>query len=216
MTLLDNTQYIKESKLHHQIPEELPNSSAGFVDWSQYFGNSHPVELEIGTGRTHYLFERASIAPDRNLIGIEWKAKWVTQAQKKIAREGIQNVYIMHANAWVMAPKLLDPESIVNVTFHFPDPWWKKRHHKRRILNDEFTNIIVSKLKPGGTIFVQSDVKPLAEEYLGVLDNHPKLINKAGSGKFYPDNPMHAQSHREKKVIENGLPVYRMLFEKVD
>lgn len=215
MTLIDNSQYIKESKLHQEVPADLPKSKDGFVDWPTYFQNEHPLELEIGTGRTHYLFERAAVdGGKRNLIGIEWKAKWVTQAQKKIERENIANVYVMHANAWIMAPKLCGPQSLDNVTFHFPDPWWKKRHHKRRILNDEFTDIIVSRLKTSGTIYVQSDVQPLAEEYLEVLKNHPGIRNLAESGGFYPHNPMNAKSHREKKVDENGLPVYRIYFQK--
>jgi len=225
MTLLDNSQYIKdlnkESKLALDIPSELPKIKAKskiqeeFVDWAQYFNNNNPIELEIGTGRTHYLFERAQVKPEHNLVGIEWKERWVKQALAKIARENIKNTYIIHANAWVLTPKLFADNSLSNVTFHFPDPWWKKRHHKRRIINDEFTNTIVQKLKKGGTILVQSDVSSLLEEYLEVLENNKSLKNLAGPNNLYPKNPMNAKSHREKKVEADGLPVFRAFFEKI-
>lgn len=215
MTLLDNSPYIKESKLVHSIPKDLPLQKSGFVDWETYFGNSNPVELEIGTGRTHYLFERADRNPDHNMVGIEWKLRWVAQANRKIAREGIKNVYAIHANAWVMTAKMFAPQSLENVSIQFPDPWWKKRHQKRRVINDEFTDILVDRLKPNGTFFIQSDVKTLLEGYMEILEKHSNLENLAGVGLLYPENPMNAQSHREKKVLEGGLPVYRAFFKKI-
>ena len=139
MTILDNSQHLKdlnkESKLALDIPSELPKVKKDFqefVNWESYFGNSNPIELEIGTGRTHYLFERAEVMPNHNLVGIQWKERWVKQANAKIKRENIKNVYALHANAWVMTPKLFEDESLSNVTFHFPDPWWKKKHHKQK------------------------------------------------------------------------------------
>lgn len=167
------------------------------------------MELEIGMGRSHYLFERALAMPDRQIIGIEWKARWVTQALAKKEREHITNVCAIHGNAWLLVPDMFEPESLDQITVNFPDPWWKTRHHKRRVLSESFIDILVSKLKAGGVIFLQSDVSMLFDEYFARLKEHPLL-----TAELLDHNPMNARSHREKKCEENGVAIYRGLFKK--
>jgi tRNA (guanine-N7-)-methyltransferase len=196
-------------------PFFLSGLFVGPPDWRVLFGNEHPIELEIGMGRSHFLFERAGAAPERNHVGIEWKGRWVKQANLKIAREKTPNVWAIHGNAWILAPSFFGPDSLSNITLNFPDPWWKKKHHKRRIVNDAFVEVLASRLKEGGTFFLQSDVYSLFEEYLERLEANPNLQNINGPKGMCATNPMNARSHREKKCIEVGIPVYRALLVKV-
>ncbi|MBL4817711.1 MAG: tRNA (guanosine(46)-N7)-methyltransferase TrmB [Deltaproteobacteria bacterium] len=160
-----------------------------------------PIELEIGMGRAHFLFERAAVVPEHQIVGIEYKARWVSQAFKKQIRESIYNVTPIHGDAWEVVPKLFSPESLDAIFLNFPDPWWKRRHHKRRILNNQFLEILVACMKPGAQFFFQSDVCELFEIYRDLLKSRLKEIP-------CEKNPIGARSHREKKCESLGLPVY--------
>ncbi|MEI6805789.1 MAG: tRNA (guanosine(46)-N7)-methyltransferase TrmB [Myxococcaceae bacterium] len=166
-----------------------------------------PIELEIGMGRAHFLFERAAIVPDHQIVGIEYKVRWVEQAIKKQNREQIYNVTPIHGNAWEVVPELFAPESLSLIILNFPDPWWKKRHKKRRVLNEQFLELLVSLMKPRGQFFFQSDVLELFEVYSELLESKLSKLP-------CDSNPLFAKSHREKKCEEAGLPIYRMLLEK--
>ncbi|MES2503866.1 MAG: tRNA (guanosine(46)-N7)-methyltransferase TrmB [Myxococcota bacterium] len=166
-----------------------------------------PIELEIGMGRAHFLFERAQAEPEHQIVGIEYKAQWVTQALKKQHREQIYNVTPIHGNAWDIVPKLFGPESLDLIIVNFPDPWWKRRHHKRRVLNDKFMKILLPMMKPGARFFFQSDVKELFDVYDQLLSAY---LTKVPCDV----NPLGAKSHREKKCEESGLPIYRTLLYK--
>lgn len=166
-----------------------------------------PIELEIGMGRAHFLFERAAVVPGHQIVGIEYKARWVEQAIRKQNREEIYNVTPIHGNVWEVVPQLFSPESLDLIILNFPDPWWKKRHKKRRVLNETFLDLLVTLMKPGAQFFFQSDVLELFECYVELLGLKLKTLP-------CPNNPTGAQSHREKKCEEYGLPIYRALFEK--
>ena len=184
-------------------------------DWQSYFCNKNALELEIGIGRAHYIFERALKNPKINIIGVEYKKRWIEQANRKIARENISNVCVIHGNAWILIPNIFKNESLITITLNFPDPWWKRRHHKRRIINKKFINLLVSKLSLNGSFLLQSDVKEIFNKYLAELESNINLFNikKNRESKFFP-NPMNAQSHREKKCIKLGISIYRALLIK--
>lgn len=186
--------------------ENLPQN----VDLS-LFSNNRPKELELGMGRAYFLFERAKAVVDIDVIGIEWKVQWVRQACIKKEREQIANAYPVYGNAWVLVPAIPDG-SLSAVMLNFPDPWWKKRHHKRRILNERFLDMLVQKMQPGALFYLQTDVTELFEIYLDLLKSHSRL--KEVSQEENPvDNPMQARSHRERKCIENGVPFYRVILK---
>ena len=120
------------------LPPITPSLMPASIDFSTFFNNNNPLELEIGTGRPHFLFARAAFKKDHNIIGIEWKRSWVLQANKKILREKITNVLPLHGNAWTLAPLIFEDNSLSNIVVNFPDPWWKDKHRKRRVLNEIF------------------------------------------------------------------------------
>jgi tRNA (guanine-N7-)-methyltransferase len=199
-----------------QVPTSLsPFSRIPILKpWIELFGNSHPMELELGMGRAYYLFERARAAPNHNIVGIEYKETFVKQATAKKQREQLQNLHAILGHAWVLVPSLFENESLSNITLNFPDPWWKQRHHKRRIINSEFLDVLVSKLQKGGTLFLQTDVSALFEVYLELFKAHPALDSTMHTQGLLLENHMQAQSHREKKCLELEIPIYRALVIK--
>lgn len=197
-----------------RFPEVLPTLLPGPPSWPTVFGRELPLEVELGCGRPHFLFERAAEAPERGIVGIEWKARWVTKANKKRRREDIDNVCAIHGNAWLLFGALFPPASLEAVYLNFPDPWWKSKHRKRRIINDTFLDQVASRLKPGAMFLVQTDVASLLEEILERAEACAALENPYGRGRLCSEKPVGARSHREKKCVAEGVPVFRGLLRR--
>jgi len=197
------------------VPLVLPTHFPGPVSWPTVFGTDRPLELELGFGRPHFLLERAAEAPDRNIVGIEWKGRWSRQANARRHRLGLDNVCAIHGNAWILTGGLFRRGELDAAYLNFPDPWWKSKHRKRRIMNDAFARLLADRLRPGGTILVQTDVASLLEQILEALESTPLLRNTAGAGRLCPRKPTRARSHREKKCVGDGVPVFRALLERV-
>jgi tRNA (guanine-N7-)-methyltransferase len=195
------------------LPNILPTIFPGPPSWTTVFGASRPLEVELGFGRPHFLFERAAERPEIDIVGIEWKARFVEMARARIAREQIANVVPLHGNAWLLFGALFAPSSVDGVTLNFPDPWWKAKHEKRRIINDTFAQLLYGRLKPGGFVFVQTDVASLLERMLEALES-AAFVNESGALRLVTKKPMRARSHREKKCVEQGIPVFRALLRK--
>lgn len=190
-----------------QLPQLLPFS----IPWAEYFGNDNPLDLEIGCGRTHFFFDRAHNFPNRNIIGFEWKYEFMEQGQRRIVREGLKNAALFHGNAWLLTPLLIGPQSLDQVMINFPDPWWKERHKKRLLLNDVFVGVIKSRLKPSGTLLIQTDVAELFHYYQQLLNSHGFTKDSSRSEQAIIAATQ-AQTHREKKCLAQGLPIYRGIF----
>ncbi len=194
-----------------KLPLIRPSLFPAPPQWEHHFGNSNPLELEIGFGRPHFFLERANVRPEHNIVGIEWKRRHVAVAQKKSPQNGCA----LHGNAWWLTGGLFPTESLNNIFINFPDPWWKKKHQKRRIVSDVFAELLISRLKKGGNLFIQSDVASLLEGYMEAFEPFCELRNKAGKHRLFPLNPCGARSHREKKCVSQGIPIFRALFEKI-
>lgn len=194
------------------LPTLLPHN----VQWSKLFGNNNPVDLEIGCGRTHFLFERAQNFSERNIVGIEWKYEFMAQAQRRIKREGIKNALAFHGNAWMLVALLFAPSTISHVVVNFPDPWWKDRHKKRLVLNNIFLKALHERMKPESFILLQTDVEELFEFYKNLVTQSGFFVldTKINSGEL--EDLTRAQTHREKKCMSQGLRIFRALFRRLD
>jgi tRNA (guanine-N7-)-methyltransferase len=197
-----------------RFPKVLPTIFPGPPSWTTVFGREAPLEVELGFGRPHFLFERAHEAPDVDVVGIEWKARWVERANARRRREGLANVCAIHGNAWLLFGALFAPGSLAAVYLNCPDPWWKARHRKRRIVNDAFMPLIADRLRPGGHLLVQTDVASLLEEILEHAQAVPSLDNPFGPGRLCTKKPTAARSHREKRCVADGVPVFRGLLRR--
>ena len=100
------------------------------------------------------------------------------------------------------------------IYLNFPDPWWKSKHRKRRIINPTFANLLASRLETSGALLIQTDVASLLEQMLESLEQHPDLENRYGPGRLCPNKPTSASSHREKKCRSEGIPIFRALLIK--
>jgi tRNA (guanine-N7-)-methyltransferase len=176
-----------------------------------------PIELEIGGGRGAFHFERLAAAPDACVLGLEIRKKWATIVDRKLHTLGLQARGRCFAEDARLALPRLQPSSRLRAVFlHFPDPWWKKRHEKRLVLGDVVQDEIERLLVPGGELFVQTDVDHRAEQYRAFLDARAALVahgDRPGDPSLV-ENPYGARSPREKRAIQDGLPIHRLRYAK--
>ncbi len=173
----------------------------------------HPVELELGPGRGGFVFERLAADPTAFLLGLEIRRKWATIVDRRLgASEHAARARVFAEDARVALPRFVDA-SVARVFVHFPDPWWKKRHHKRLLLGDTVLGELVRVLSPGGELFIQTDVEERALRYEALCLATPGLV-PAPSGPRVLDNPYGAKSPREHRADADGLPIFRLLFRK--
>ena len=175
------------------------------------------IELEVGPGRGGFILERAASAPDAGLVGLEVRRKWATIVDARLAKHGLASrARVFAEDAKLALPRLRPDASVRRVFVHFPDPWWKKRHHKRLVMGDLLLDEISRLLEPGGELFVQTDVEERAEEYEALLRVDARFEpagDVAGSARLL-ENPYLARSHRERRAIADGLPIHRIRFAK--
>ena len=146
------------------------------------FGRTAPLGLEIGFGMGHALLAWAQQAPDWNLVGIEVYQPGIGALLLGIERLELCNLRVVEAPAESALRTLFLPENLDEVRVFFPDPWPKKRHHKRRLVQPEFVTLLAARLKPGARLRLATDWEPYAEWMRSVLDANPLLVNAAVGG----------------------------------
>ena len=176
-----------------------------------------PFEIEIGPGRGGFLFERAAVAPDARLLGLEIRLKWAHIVDERLKKAGLGGrVRVLAEDAGLALPRLGPDASVRAVFLHFPDPWWKKRHEKRLVMKDGLLESIHRLLEPGGIFYIQTDVEERAAQYADRVASHPGFL-PAGDSPASPvvaDNPFGARSPREHRAIADGLPVFRLRWQR--
>lgn len=181
----------------------------GPVDLDALVPGVGPIELDIGFGRGTSVFRRMSAAPDARLLALEIKAKWAFKVHERVQRVGLGDRVLVWACDARETLARCGPDGIVSRAFvHFPDPWWKKRHTKRRVLGDDFLATLARLMRPGGELFVQTDVEDRHALYLDFVRASPdfELVDAA-----LDHNPFGSVSNRELRAIEDGLPIHRLL-----
>jgi tRNA (guanine-N7-)-methyltransferase len=170
---------------------------------------SAPIELEIGPGRGGFMVERLAADPNVRMLGLEVRRKWATLVDQKLASLGhAARARVLAEDAKLALPRF--PAACIAVAFvHFPDPWWKKRHHKRLVLGGGLLAELARVIVPGGEVFVQTDVAERAERYEALFALHAAFVPYLGSARR-DDNPFGARSPRERRAITDGLPIHRL------
>ena len=186
----------------------------GRLDRQACFGREAPLEVDVGCGAGGFLFARAREEPDTDFVGLEIRRPLVDRAMERRRRENVPNVLFLYANAHTNLGDLATPGVIRRFTVHFPDPCFKKRHRKRRILQPTMVREMARLLPPGGEVFAQSDVLPLAEEMFDFLKAETAFESRLAED-LRGANPFHARTEWEKQHQREDEPVYRMLFMKV-
>ena len=174
------------------------------------------LELEIGPGRGGFLLERLAAAPEAQMLGLEIRLKWASLVDARIRLAGHGDRARVFAEDIRLALPRLAAGSLSKVFIHFPDPWWKKRHAKRRLANSLLTLELARLLGPGGELFVQTDVDTTAEAYRAAIESDPAFVphgDQPGS-PVLAENPYGARSPRERRVMLDGMPVIRLRYQR--
>ena len=201
---------MSDSGLRWRYRDEAPRAPEGRFSLEELIEGPGPIELDIGFGRGLSLFERAAASPESRIIGIEVKTKLAYKANERLQKHDLKNVAILCGDAREILKRAEPAGSVQRVALHFPDPWWKKRHDKRRVIGEALLAELRRLMKPGGALFIQTDVEHRAEQYVGQLRDTAGFTLGSDSG-YVDANPFEARSNREKRAIEDGLPVWRIL-----
>jgi tRNA (guanine-N7-)-methyltransferase len=174
------------------------------------------IEVEIGCADAQFLFERAVQDPSRHYIGLEIREDLVAYVQKKAKRLALP-VQAVWCHAQLHGTLVFAAGSVSRVFVNFPDPWFKRRHHERRMVDPALAEQIAYLLKPGGELFVQTDVWDIAIDAMESFDGDrtDRFENEAGEWTFWKHgNPYGVRSWREQNAEETGLPVWRILYHR--
>lgn len=186
----------------------------GALDLAALFGNANPVTLEIGFGNGDTLAQLAQQHPERNYLGVEVHSPGVGHLMIKLAQQESGNVRILQTDALALLRLHLPAASLASVLLYFPDPWHKRRHHKRRIVRPEFAELVHRTLKPGGLLHMATDWEGYAQHMLRVLTAHPGFTNLAGAGEFSPRPASRPLTKFEQRGQRLGHGVWDLLFER--
>ena len=203
-------QHVNPLGIKYRNSVALPNWSSLYADMNQ------PFHLDIGSARGQFLLGMAQDYPDWNFLGFEIRDPLVKFANGVRDELSLSNLYFLFCNANPSTEPLLDSlptGALQRVTIQFPDPWFKRRHHKRRVVQPELVEAIAKYLAPGGTLFLQSDIERVALDMRDRFLHHPAFEPQwARSADWYPTSIFSVATEREVMTKEKGQPVYRSLF----
>ncbi len=174
--------------------------------WHDLFGRSAPVEVEIGSGTGAFLIAAAVTHPEHSFLGIEYSFSRATRLAGEIERRGLRNVRVLHADATFVVARVLPADSVSAYHIAFPDPWWKRRHHRRRLFTPAFVAALERTLEPGGVVHVITDVADyftLITRLLGTrLQRVPEIPTRPAITRF------------ERKALARGDALHAAAFRK--
>ena len=186
----------------------------GAIDVESVFGRCAPTVLEIGFGMGDSLATMAAAAPEKNFIGVEVHSPGVGRLMHLIDESGIENLRAYCDDAVEVLERCIADDSLSRVQVYFPDPWHKKRHHKRRLIQPEFVQLLRKKLQLGGVIHLATDWEDYAEHMMKVMTAAPGFANSGGEGKFAPRPEYRPVTKFERRGERLGHGVWDLLFEK--
>lgn len=174
--------------------------------WPSLFGRSAPVEVEIGSGTGAFLCAAAVLHPERNFFGIEYSASRHARLASDIERRGLPNVRVLRADAACVIANVIPDASVSAYHIAFPDPWWKRRHHRRRLFTPEFVAALARTLRPDGTVHVITDVPRYFSHMVELLENHflrePTAAKRPAVTRF------------QTKALARGATIHAASFRK--
>jgi tRNA (guanine-N7-)-methyltransferase len=182
------------------------------LDIATAFGRDAPTVVEIGFGMGHATADIAEARPADNFIGIEVHTPGVGSLLKMLNERDITNVRVIQHDAVEVITHMIADNSLAGIHIYFPDPWPKKRHHKRRLIQPEFTKLLASKIAGGGYIHCATDWQEYAEHMLAVLSAEPMLINTADG--FAPRPRYRSESNFERRGLKLGHGVWDLVFRR--
>jgi tRNA (guanine-N7-)-methyltransferase len=196
---------------HWIDPAAFP--ATGALGWTSVFGNDHPVELEIGSGKGLFLLNAATADPTHNFLGIEISRKYARLAAERLATHGIPNAKVWPGDARIVLPRHIPSASLRIIHVYFPDPWWKKRHKKRRVFTESLVAEIQRTLEPGGQLRVASDVAEYFSVIRDLIAAAPQFRERPVPQPNEPRHDLDYLTSFERKYLLEGRPIYRAIYE---
>ena len=183
--------------------------------WEDIFGNTHPVEVEIGPGKGSFLLAAALSRPEHNFFGVEFSRRRAYRIKDLIERNQPGNVIAIAADINCILPRLIQPASVTTFHLYFPDPWWKRRHHRRRLFREEFCYSLSRALVPGlGRILIATDVHDYFIEIVRQLESVSALVQFPWQRDQRNHNGKLILTDFERQFIDEGKPIYYTGFRK--
>ncbi len=184
------------------------------LDWPRLFGNDHPVEMEIGCGKGGFLLRVSRQHPERNYLGVEWARPYAQHTADRLRRWGVANVRIMRADARELMLRHIAPASLAALHIYHPDPWPKRRHHKRRLIQPDFVDAVLAALKPGARWALQTDHADYYEHMCAVINPRADLEPIPFDDPDFGVAEDRIETNYERKYLLAGLPIHRLAFRR--
>ncbi|WP_254666051.1 tRNA (guanosine(46)-N7)-methyltransferase TrmB [Streptomyces sp. WMMB 322] len=174
-----------------------------------------PVVLEIGFGMGEATAEMAAAEPDTDLLAVDVHTPGQGNLLRLAEERGLTNIRVGNGDAIILLREMLAPECLSGLRVYFPDPWPKKRHHKRRLIQHEFLDLAAGPLRSGALVHCATDWEPYAEQMLDVFSGHPSYENTQLDGGFAPRPAIRPRTRFEGQGLEKGHKVRDLLFRRV-
>ena len=184
------------------------------LEWSSFFGNPNPVELDIGCGRGLFLFNAAVTTPQTNFLGLEIDYREGRRTATRLMKRDLPNARVIGGDAKKVLSEMVAPHSVQAAHVYFPDPWWKKRHHKRRIFTEEFLNQLASILQHGGHLHSWTDVAEYWDIIQSIVADHPAFETLPAPEERPAEHDLDYHTSFERKKRKLGSPIYRGLWKR--
>jgi len=195
---------------HYYVLDSLPRP----LDPGALFGRRAPLEVDVGSGKGLFLRQAAQAHPDRDFLGVELAVKYAQYAAAQLAKQGTANAKVIQGDAVRLFAEWLPDGLLAAVHIYFPDPWWKKRHRKRRIMREGFLRDVERALEPGGVLHFWTDVQEYFETSLQLLADCTRLEGPLPPLADPEKEPPEFRTHFERRNRLQGVPIYRALFRK--
>ncbi|MFJ3226421.1 tRNA (guanosine(46)-N7)-methyltransferase TrmB [Streptomyces sp. NPDC086783] len=186
------------------------------LDLAELFGTDGPVVLEIGFGMGEATAQMAAADPDTGILAVDVHTPGQGNLLNLADRNGLSNIRVGNGDAIILLREMLGPDTLDGLRVYFPDPWPKKRHHKRRIIQPEFLTLAATRLKPGAVLHCATDWEPYAEQMLDVLTAHPDFENTQPDGGYAPRPGFRPLTRFEGQGLDKGHVVHDLLFRRAE
>jgi tRNA (guanine-N7-)-methyltransferase len=195
---------------HLRTFEQLPRPCTA----ETLFGRAAPLEVEVGSGKGLFLRNAAAAKPEAAFLGIEVAKKYAEFAAAGLAKAGLMNAMLVHGDGLRVFQELIPDSSLAAVHVYFPDPWWKKRHRRRRVMRESFLRDIERTLRPGGSLHFWTDVDEYFQTSLALLASQTTLLGPLPVSETPAEHDMAYRTHFERRVRLASETVYRSEFRK--
>jgi len=176
--------------------------------------SDRPLEVELGSAEAQFLVERAAEDPSRSYVGVEIRRELVVQANRRCQRLGLAQVHNVFANISKDLPRLFPPATVSRFFVNFPDPWWKQRQRKRRVVSEELVAQLAALLVAGGEIHVATDIFDIALDAMAALEGSGRCANLHEPWTFLRAARFAARSRRERHCEALGLKIWRLAYRR--